>query len=174
MISNFFFQIANLKNIPRTGWKTKLHISNPESVADHSYMMTVMAMIMSDIKNLNTEKIIKMSLLHDWAESKIGDFMPDEIEPDKKIALEENAMNEILGILPNPVKDDYSTIWNEYQDMVSSESRLVHEIDKLEMVLQAKIYEKDADPEKIKLFVTSAVEQVLDNDLKKILSEIIQ
>ena len=174
MISNFFFQIANLKNIPRTGWKTKLHISNPESVADHSYMMTVMAMIMSDIKNLNTEKIIKMSLLHDWAESKIGDFMPDEIEPDKKIALEENAMNEILGILPNPVKDDYSTIWNEYQDMVSSESKLVHEIDKLEMVLQAKIYEKDADPEKIKLFVTSAVEQVLDNDLKKILSEIIQ
>ena len=115
-----------------------------------------------------------MSLLHDWAESKIGDFMPDEIEPDKKIALEENAMNEILGILPNPVKDDYSTIWNEYQDMVSSESKLVHEIDKLEMVLQAKIYEKDADPEKIKLFVTSAVEQILDNDLKKILSEIIQ
>ena len=174
MISNFFFQIANLKNIPRTGWKTKLHISNPESVADHSYMMTVMAMIMSDIKNLNTEKIIKMSLLHDWAESKIGDFMPDEIEPDKKIALEENAMNEILGILPNPVKDDYSTIWNEYQNMVSSESKLVHEIDKLEMALQAKIYEKDTDPEKIKLFVTSAVEQVLDNDLKKILSEIIQ
>ena len=174
MISNFFFQIANLKNIPRTGWKTKLHISNPESVADHSYMMTVMAMIMSDIKNLNTEKIIKMSLLHDWAESKIGDFMPDEIAPDKKIVLEENAMNEILGILPSPVKDDYSTIWNEYQDMISSESKLVHEIDKLEMALQAKIYEKEADPEKIKLFVTSAVEQVLDNDLKKILSEIIQ
>ena len=174
MISNFFFQIANLKNIPRTGWKTKLHISNPESVADHSYMMAVMAMIMSDIKNLNTEKIIKMSLLHDWAESKIGDFMPDEIEPDKKIALEENAMNEILGILPHSIKDDYSTIWNEYQDMISSESKLVHEIDKLEMALQAKIYEKDADPEKIKLFVTSAVEQVLDNDLKKILSEIIQ
>ena len=174
MISNFFFQIANLKNIQRTGWKTKLHISNPESVADHSYMMTVMAMIMSDIKNLNTEKIIKMSLLHDWAESKIGDFMPDEIEPDKKIALEENAMNEILGILPHSIKDDYSTIWNEYQDMISSESKLVHEIDKLEMALQAKIYEKEADPEKIKLFVTSAVEQVLDNDLKKILSEIIQ
>ena len=31
-----------------------------------------------------------------------------------------------------------------------------------------------ADPEKIKLFITSAIEQVLDNDLKKILSEIIQ
>ena len=131
-------------------------------------------MIISDIKNLDTEKIIKMSLLHDWAESKIGDFMPDEIEPDKKIALEENAMNEILGILPHSIKDDYSTIWNEYQDMISSESKLVHEIDKLEMALQAKIYEKEADPEKIKLFVTSAVEQVLDNDLKKILSEIIQ
>ena len=58
--------------------------------------------------------------------------------------------------------------------MVSSESKFVHEIDKLEMALQAKIYEKDADPEKIKLFITSAAEQVLDDDLKKILSEIIQ
>ena len=174
MLFNFFFQIANLKNTLRTGWKVKLQIPKPESVADHSYMMSVMAMVLSDIKNMNTEKIIKMSLLHDWAESKIGDFMPDEITPDKKIALEENAMNEILGILPHSIKDDYSTIWNEYQDMASSESKLVHEIDKLEMALQAKIYEKDADPEKIKLFVTSAVEQVLDNDLKKILSEIIQ
>ena len=174
MISNFFFQIANLKNIPRTGWKTKLHISNPESVADHSYMMTVMAMIMSDIKNLNTEKIIKMSLLHDWAESKIGDLMPDEITSDKKAMLEENAMSEILSILPDSVKDDYSTIWNDYQGKISSESRFVHQIDKLEMALQAKIYEKGIDPEKIKLFITSAAEQVLDDDLKKILSEIIQ
>ena len=57
----------------------KLNLKDSESVAEHSYMMSVMAMIMSDMKNLNTEKIIKMSILHDWAESKIGDFMPDEI-----------------------------------------------------------------------------------------------
>ena len=61
-------------------------------------MMSVMAMVMSDMKNLNTEKIIKMSILHDWAESKIGDFMPDEITDEKKTELEEYAMAELLAV----------------------------------------------------------------------------
>ena len=65
MLSNFFFQIANLKNTPRTGWKAKLKISNSESVADHTYMMSVMAMVLSDMKNMDTERIIKMTVLHD-------------------------------------------------------------------------------------------------------------
>ena len=59
-------------------------MKDSESVAEHSYMMSVMAMVLSDTKDLNTEKILKMSILHDWAESKIGDFMPDEITNEKK------------------------------------------------------------------------------------------
>ena len=133
-----------------------------------------MAMVLSDLKGLNTEKIIKMSLLHDWAESKIGDFMPDEITSEKKSELEEYAITEILDDLPHKIKEDYYNIWDEYMEANSSESRLVHELDKLEMALQAKIYEKDVDPEKIKPFIISAVEQITDEDLKKILIQIIQ
>ena len=174
MLSDFFFQIAVLKKLPRAGWKNKLQIPNPESVSDHSYMMTVMAMIISDIKNLDTEKIIKMSILHDWADSITGDFIPDEISYDKNVELEENAMAKILGKLPQPIQDNYHIIWDEYQRNTSRESRFVHEIDKLEMALQAKIYEKDFDAKKIQPFIISAVEQIHDDDLKKILSEIIQ
>ena len=174
MLSNFFFQIANLKNLSRTGWKVKLQISNSESVADHSYMMAVMAMVISDIKNMNTEKIIKMSILHDWAESKIGDFMPDEITSDKKNMLEENAMAEILTMLPHKVQEEYSILWMEYKDNKSKESKFVHQLDRLEMALQAKIYEKDVDPGKIKPFMMSVVDKIHDDDLKKIFSEITQ
>tara|TARA_B110000014_G_scaffold263917_1_gene262396 strand:+ start:2432 stop:2956 length:525 start_codon:yes stop_codon:yes gene_type:complete len=174
MLSNFFFQIANLKNLSRTGWKVKLQISNSESVADHSYMMAVMAMVISDIKNMNTEKTIKMSILHDWAESKIGDFMPDEITSDKKNMLEENAMAEILTMLPHKVQEEYSILWMEYKDNKSKESKFVHQLDRLEMALQAKIYEKDVDPGKIKPFMMSVVDKIHDDDLKKIFSEITQ
>ena len=174
MISDFFFQIAGLKTLPRTGWKMKLNLKDSESVAEHSYMMSVMAMIMSDMKNLNTEKIIKMSILHDWAESKIGDFMPDEITDEKKTELEEYAMAELLDDLPSKIKNDYYDIWNDYKENLSDESRFVHELDKLEMALQGKIYEKEADPEKIKPFIISAVEQIVDDDLKKVLIEILQ
>jgi len=174
LISDFFFQIAGLKTLPRTGWKMKLNLKDSESVAEHSYMMSVMAMIMSDMKNLNTEKIIKMSILHDWAESKIGDFMPDEITVEKKTELEEYAMAELLDDLPSKIKNDYYDIWNDYKENLSDESRFVHELDKLEMALQGKIYEKEADPEKIKPFIISAVEQIVDDDLKKVLIEILQ
>ena len=174
MISEFFFQIAELKKLPRSGWKIKVGIENSESVAEHSYMMSVMAMVLSDIKELNTEKILKMSILHDWAESKIGDFMPDEISSEKKTELEEYAMSEILDDLPSKIKNDYYDIWNDYKDSSSKEAKFVHELDRLEMALQGKIYEKEDDPEKIKPFLTTAVEQIMDDDLKKILIEILQ
>ena len=174
MLSNFFFQIANLKNLPRAGWKSKLHLKDSESVAEHSYMMTVMSMVLSDLKNMKTEKILRMSLIHDWAESKIGDFMPGEITPERKTELEEHAMAEILEMLPLSIKEEYYNLWDEYKENSSIESRFVHELDKLEMALQAKIYEKECEPEKLKPFIISAVEQIVDEDLKKILTEIIQ
>ena len=152
----------------------KLNLKDSESVAEHSYMMSVMAMVMSDMKNINTEKIIKMSILHDWAESKIGDYMPDEITEDKKTELEEYAMTELLDELPSKIKNDYYNIWNDYKENLSEESRFVHELDKLEMALQGKIYEKETDPEKIKPFIISAVEQVVNDDLKKVLIGILQ
>ena len=174
MISEFFFQIAGLKKLPRSGWKIKVGLNNSESVAEHSYMMSVMSMVLSDLKSLNSEKVIKMSILHDWAESKIGDFMPDEIGYDKKSELENYAMAEILESLPQKIKSNYQDIWDEFLVRDTSEARLVHELDKLEMALQAKIYEKDVDAEKVKPFIISAVEQIMDPDVKKILMDILK
>ena len=174
MISNFFFQIAALKKLPRSGWRIKLGLDNSESVAEHSYMMSVMSMVLSDMKSLNSEKVIKMSILHDWAESKIGDFMPDEIGYDKKSELENYAMNEILESLPEKIQSNYQNIWDEFLDRNTPEARLVHELDRLEMALQAKIYENDVDPEKVKPFIISAVEQIIDPDVKKTLIDILK
>ena len=174
MISEFFFQIAELKKLPRSGWKIKVGLENSESVAEHSYMMSVMSMVLSDMKSLNSEKVLKMAILHDWAESKIGDFMPDQIGYDKKSELENYAMSEILESLPEKIQNVYQNLWNEFLLRDTQESKLVHELDKLEMALQAKIYEKESDPEKIKPFIVSAVEQIADEDLKKILIDIIQ
>jgi len=174
MISEFFFQIAGLKKLPRSGWKIKLELVDSESVAEHSYMMSVMSMVLADMKSLNSEKVIKMSILHDWAESKIGDFMPDEIGHDKKSELENYAMTEILELLPQKIQSDYQDMWNEFLVRDTPEARLVHELDKLEMALQAKIYETDIDPEKLTPFIISAVEQIMDPDVKKILMDILK
>ena len=84
MILDFFKTAANLKMISRQGWIDKLSLNNPESVADHTYSMAIMSMVISDLQNYNSEKILKMVLLHDLAESKTGDITPEQIDKDKK------------------------------------------------------------------------------------------
>ena len=175
MILDFFKTAANLKKISRQGWVDKISLDNPESVADHSYSMAVMSMVISDLGNYNSEKILKMVLLHDLAESKIGDFTPEQIDKDEKNKLENNAFYEIIENLPDFIKEEYSQIWQEYQDNTSPESEIVHQIDKLEMVLQAKIYQKDGySQEKLESFFESAKIEIIDPKLKELFTKIIE
>jgi len=163
-----------LKKIQRKGWANKLSIKNPESVADHSYSMAIMGMIISDMEKYNSEKIIKMILLHDLAESEIGDFTPGEISLEKKKELENNAFFKILANLPNNLKSQYQMLWNDYQNDGSQESKIVHQIDRLEMTLQAKIYLNEGhSEEKISLFFESAKKEIDHPKLKELFTKII-
>ncbi len=175
MILDFFKTAANLKKIPRQGWIDKLSLENPESVADHSYSMAIIGMLISDLENYNSEKILKMILLHDLAESKIGDHTPEQLSNEKKNKLENNAFNEIIQNLPDLIKTQYLQIWQEYQENNSPESKIVHQIDKLEMILQAKIYEKEGhSKEKLESFFESAKIDITDPKLKELFTKIVK
>jgi len=175
MILDFFKTAANLKKISRQGWIDKLSLENPESVADHSYSMAVIGMVISDLQNYNSEKILKMILLHDLAESKIGDYTPKQLSKEKKNKLENNAFHEIIKNLPDLIKSQYLQIWQEYQENNSLEAKIVHQIDKLEMALQAKIYEKDGHSQEIlESFLESAKTDITDPKLKELFTEIIK
>ena len=175
MILDFLKTAVNLKKISRQGWIDKLSLDNPESVADHSYSMAIMGMVISDLQNYDSEKIIKMILLHDLAESKIGDHTPEQLSKEKKNKLENNAFDEIIKNLPDLIKLQYLQIWQEYQENNSPESKIVHQIDKLEMVLQAKIYENDGhSKDKLESFIESARIDITDPKLKELFTKIIK
>ena len=175
MIIDFFKTAVNLKKIQRQGWVDKLSIKDPESVADHSFSMAIMGMVTSDLENYNTEKILKMVLLHDLAESEIGDYTPDEISTEKKNELENNAFSEILKSLPDFLKLQYEKIWHEYQENKSLESQLVHQLDRLEMALQAKAYETEGhSKEKLATFFESAEKDISNPKLKELFRNIIE
>ena len=82
-----------------------------------------------------------MANLHDLAESLIGDHMPDKISSEEKQLLEDKAMNKIVSMLPTSLREKYLVIWNEYNANRTISSKFVHNMDKLEMALQAKEYE---------------------------------
>jgi putative hydrolase of HD superfamily len=135
--------------------------------------MAVMSMVISDLGNYDSEKILKMVLLHDLSESYIGDYTPEQISKEEKNKLENNAFNEIIKRLPNLIQSQYLKIWQEYQENKSPESNIVHQIDKLEMVLQAKIYQKEGESkEKLESFFESTKIEITDTKLKELFIKI--
>ena len=175
MIENFFQKVLELKNIPRQGWKDKLDMDYVESVADHSYSTAMMSMVLSDLEDLDTEKIIKMALLHDLAESVVGDITPDRIKDKRKIYVENKAMMQILENLPSSVSQQYIILWDDFQKNSSKEANLLHEIDRLEMAFQAKFYLDNGVPkEKLRSFFKTANNEIRNKQLRDILSNILE
>lgn len=174
LILNFFNTSANLKKIPRQGWIDKLSIEKPESVADHTFSMAIMGMIFSDLENYDTEKVLKIILLHDLVESITGDMTPEQISRKEKMKLENNIMKQILHDLPSSLEKQYLTLWKEYQLNNSREAKIVHQIDKLEMALQAKIYYNQGhSKDKLDAFFNSARIEITEPKLSQLFKKIL-
>ena len=175
MITDFFNISAKLKKIPRQGWIDKLSINTPESVADHTFSMAMIGMIFSDLEDYDTEKILKIILLHDLSESVIGDITPEQISKERKLELENNAMEQILSNLPDILQRQYNELWMEYQLNHSKEAQLVHQIDKLEMALQAKVYSNEGhSKDMLESFFNTAKNEITDPKLLEIFKKIVE
>ena len=171
---SFFRVVCNLKKIKRSGWIHKSNVLSPESVADHSYSTCMMSMVLSEIIDLDTEHIMKMANLHDLAESFVGDNMPDNISYEEKVLLEGKAMRKIISKLPSFLRGRYLDIWNEYIDNSTLSAKFVHNMDKLEMALQAKEYEFEGySKQSLQIFLKSATDYI-SNDGFDIVFEILQ
>jgi putative hydrolase of HD superfamily len=158
---SFFRIVCNLKAIKRSGWIHKSNIASPESVADHSYSMCIMSMILAEIMNLDSGYIMKMVIIHDLAESMVGDHMPDNKSSEEKQLLEDKAMKKIISKLPNSLRKNYLRIWNEYINNITVNAKFVHNMDKLEMALQAKEYEFEGYPKEVlQPFIKSAADYI--------------
>jgi len=165
--------VGKLKKTKRTGWITRIGIKDPESVADHTFRTAVLAMLVADLKGMDTEKMMRMALLHDVGEAIIGDWdaIKTELEGrlEEKQRKENEALHEILSLLPKEIKDKYAKLWEEIVKRETPESKLLKELDKLEFLIQAAEYEKEGyDKEKLEFSWKNEKKNIKDSDLVKI------
>lgn len=169
----FFMMSGRLKAELRRGWVQKLGMQHPESVADHSFRTALLAMVISDLRGLDTGKAMRLALLHDLPEAIVGDSTPEESSGARKTASETKAMEEMLSELPKEIRTVYSSAWREYLEGKSEESRLVRQLDKIEMAIQAWEYAHGlGDPSVAKEFWASAKAHVTDEGLIELLSQV--
>jgi putative hydrolases of HD superfamily len=169
----FFIMSGRLKAELRRGWVTKLGMDRPESVADHSYRTALITLFFSDSLGLDTGRALRLALLHDLPEAIVGDATPEERSGKGKTDMETQAMDELLSELSEEQRALYRESWQEFIDGKTPEARLVHQVDKLEMAIQAWEYANEmGDPALAKEFWTSARGQVQDAGLLEILSQV--
>jgi putative hydrolases of HD superfamily len=139
---DFALAIGNLKHVKRAGWLRYPKISDVESVSDHSYRMSLLSLLFLKEEHLDVNKCIKMALVHDLAESVVGDITPyDNISNEEKHAKENDALDEITKNLPQEIRDIVYGLWKEYEEGRTEEAKIVKDLDKYEMILQAYNYE---------------------------------
>lgn len=169
----FFMMSGRLKAELRRGWVTKLGMDRPESVADHSYRTALITLVFSDSLGLDTGKALRLALLHDLPEAIVGDATPEERSGKRKTDMETKAMEELLSELSKEQRALYREAWQEFIEGKTPEARLVHQVDKLEMAIQAWEYANErGDPALAKEFWTSARAHVKDAELLEILSQV--
>ncbi len=111
-----------------------------ESVAEHTWQMALMAMLMH--RHLATpvalERALKMILVHDLVEAEAGDvpFFAAAEAKRQKAENERRAIEKIRTMLDAPVGEEVFQLWHEYEDRETPEARFAGALDNLEVQIQ--------------------------------------
>src|SRR3989338_4025487 len=72
-IANFLNELNVLKRMPRTG-SFVAGIKHPDSVAEHAFRAAELAIILAELEGVDRDRTLRMTLIHDNAETRIGDL----------------------------------------------------------------------------------------------------
>ena len=144
-------ELQRLKGLERTGWMLRGIAAGAESVAAHSYGVAVVAMLLADEivsrgGDINTERVLRVALLHDWAEARVGD-MPrtaaDYFGADARRRAERAAFEDIVSSLgTDGMAAKYDALHEDYEERASIEARLVKAADVIDLLVQALAFER--------------------------------
>jgi putative hydrolase of HD superfamily len=134
---------GRLKNLPRTGWRL-VGIKDCESVADHSYRVILIAMLLGELINdVDQLKLLKMAVLHDLPESMVTDLPLAAVQvigQEEKKRAESQAWDVLLN--GNASLEGWRALWQAFEAGETIEAKLVKIADKLEMYIQAYEYQR--------------------------------
>ena len=122
-----------LKDTPRHCTTSK---GRRESVAEHSWRIALMAMLLkNEFPDLDIDKVTKMCLIHDLGECFTGDI-PTFLKTDADAENEDRILDRWVKTLPAPLDAELSALYAEMNAQKTPEARLYKSLDKLEAVIQ--------------------------------------
>ena len=146
-MKNFFEFLQIAEKLKSEKRDNKLSNGEYESVAAHSWMMGLFALLFYDrLKNkIDIGHALKIIIVHDLAEAIAGDIglykqCSDDDRKCKENA-EKSAMEKIISILPSEKAVEILSLWQEYEDQKTPEAKFAKACDKLEATAQSLMFE---------------------------------
>ena len=135
-IVDFILELDKLKGVTR---KTRpVGLDRYENSAEHSWQIALLAASLAPYATgpIDVDRVIQMLLVHDVGEIDTGDtiFYADEGLSDRKAA-ERVAVARIFGLLPEPQRGKFLSLWDEFEENETAEARFAHAADRAMPVL---------------------------------------
>ena len=129
---DFLGVIEKLKCNTRHSWTST---GRRESVAEHSWRLSVMALLCADeYPELDMNKVIKMCLIHDFGEAITGDI-PSFYKTEDHEETEAKAIAELMARLPEGMAAEFSALYAEMDALETPEAKLFKALDNMEAVV---------------------------------------
>ena len=132
----FILEIDKLKSIIRQ--TLLLNQSRRENSAEHSWHLAVMAMLLAEYADgpVDAVRTMKMVLVHDMVEIDAGDAFAYDAEALKgKEERERAAATRIFGMLPEEQAREFRALWDEFEEMKTTESKFANALDRFQPLL---------------------------------------
>lgn len=125
---------GKLKTSVRHCWLAK---GRQESVADHSWRMALMALLLTHVpefSQVDLDRVIHLCLIHDLGEAFTGDI--PTFQKDRADREEENRIyQDWLQTFPEEDRKEWEALLSEWESQTSKEAQVARALDKLEAVI---------------------------------------
>ena len=130
-VVDFILELDKLKGVTR---KTRpVGLDRYENTAEHSWQIALLAasLVQYAAEPVDADRVIRMLLVHDVGEIDTGDtiFYTEEGLSDRKAA-ERSAVTRIFGLLPEPQRGEFLSLWEEFEAGETPEARFAHAADR--------------------------------------------
>jgi len=133
----FLFEIGTLKNMDR-GWRQH-YAMDCASDLEHSFRVAMLALMLAREEGVkNEEKILKMALIHDLAETRVSDL--SYVQKVYVTADEERAAHDLFD--RTSLQDLNEKILKEFEERKTIESKIVKDADNLDVDIELKEFEE--------------------------------
>lgn len=123
---------TKLKTTMRHCWLAE---GRQESVADHSWRIALMAMLLeSEFPDIDINKVIKMCLIHDLGEAFTGDI-PTFIKTNEDALTEDDIFQAWINQFPEPTKSSWQSLLEEMNALETNEAKMFKALDKIEALM---------------------------------------